>query len=403
MTKSDKKIKKEKSRSVKKIKKVKKKKVKATTSEIPEVKIESNNLKSEEHENVTVKSTENVETELVTNAKGRPYTVSIALPGSILDNAQNPDLRTYLAGQIARNAVINNVDEIVVFDESGTNENIKETGGNFSGIGHSAHDTAKKNKAYCCLQLGRLLQYLECPQYLRKDFFPKHSDLSRAGLMNPLDTPHHMRALDKSKYREGVVVDRPTKSNKGSFVDCGIRVNDIIKKDVQIDLKLDPKTRVTVEMSEESLESDYRTKKFLNGKAVDSEKPRLEDGIYWGYRVRLASSLSEAIIGCPWAKKYDVTVGTSERGNSVDNFQFPVGEPTFKSNFTHLLIVFGGVEGLEKSLRNDDKLSEIDDPSQLFDCYLNTCPNQGSRTIRTEEAILVTMAALRNKLEIKSD
>lgn len=31
---------------------------------------------------------------------GRPYTVSIALPGSILDNAQSPELRTYLAGQV---------------------------------------------------------------------------------------------------------------------------------------------------------------------------------------------------------------------------------------------------------------------------------------------------------------
>lgn len=32
--------------------------------------------------------------------QGRLYTVSIALPGSILDNAQSPVLRTYLAGQV---------------------------------------------------------------------------------------------------------------------------------------------------------------------------------------------------------------------------------------------------------------------------------------------------------------
>lgn len=29
-----------------------------------------------------------------------PATLSIALPGSILDNAQSPELRTYLAGQV---------------------------------------------------------------------------------------------------------------------------------------------------------------------------------------------------------------------------------------------------------------------------------------------------------------
>lgn len=33
-------------------------------------------------------------------------TISIAVPGSILDNAQSSELRTYLAGQIARAACI---------------------------------------------------------------------------------------------------------------------------------------------------------------------------------------------------------------------------------------------------------------------------------------------------------
>lgn len=54
---------------------------------------------------------------------GRAYTVSVALPGSVLDNAQSPELRTYLAGQIARACVVFCVDEIVVFDEQG--EDIK--------------------------------------------------------------------------------------------------------------------------------------------------------------------------------------------------------------------------------------------------------------------------------------
>lgn len=31
--------------------------------------------------------------------------------------------------------------------------------------------------------------------------------------------------------------------------------------------------------------------------------------------------------------------------------------------------------------------------TQLFDHYINTCPEQGSRTIRTEEALLISLAA----------
>lgn len=50
---------------------------------------------------------------------GRPHTLSVALPGSILNNAQSPALRSYLAGQIARACAIFCVDEIVVFDEHG--------------------------------------------------------------------------------------------------------------------------------------------------------------------------------------------------------------------------------------------------------------------------------------------
>lgn len=40
------------------------------------------------------------------------YTLSIAVPGSILENAQSQELRTYLAGQIARAASIYCVDEV---------------------------------------------------------------------------------------------------------------------------------------------------------------------------------------------------------------------------------------------------------------------------------------------------
>jgi len=48
-----------------------------------------------------------------------------------------------------------------------------------------------------------------------------------------------------------------------------------------------------------------------------------------------------------------------------------------------LLLVFGGLQGLEASLESDENLT-VDDVSLLFQFYLNTCPNQGSRTIRTE-------------------
>ena len=52
-------------------------------------------------------------------------------------------------------------------------------------------------------------------------------------------------------------------------------------------------------------------------------------------------------------------------------------------SFRHMLVVFGGLSGLEASVETDDNL-DVSDPSSLFNLYLNTCPSQGSRTIRTE-------------------
>ncbi|XP_013862036.1 putative methyltransferase C9orf114 homolog [Austrofundulus limnaeus] len=300
--------------------------------------------------------------------KGRSYTVSVALPGSVLDNAQSPELRTYLAGQIARACVVFCVDEIIVFDEQG--EDVQSVEGEFKGVGKKGHG---------CIQLARILQYMECPQYLRKWFFPVHKDLQYAGLLNPLDSPHHMRIDEESEYREGRVLNKPPKQGKGSLVNCGMR------KDVRIDKQLQSGLRVTVKLSK----TQNQESRLYKGVVVAPHVPRTEGGLYWGYTVRLASCLSSVFTQSPYKEGYDLTVGTSERGTNVDQSTLPP--------FKHLLVVFGGLQGLEASVDADQTL-DATDPSLLFDMYLNTCPSQGSRTIRTEEAILISMAALRPKI-----
>ncbi|KAF4028115.1 putative RNA methyltransferase [Phytophthora infestans] len=220
----------------------------------------------------------------------------MAIPGSILDNAQTKELKTYLAGQVARAAVIFQVDEIVVFDD----------------------------------QLGN--NYLETPQYLRRALFPMHTDLSCAGLLNPLDCPHHLRAQEWSVYRE-VVVDK----------------------------RIQPGIRVTVKIDEAS--KDF--KKKMVGKLVSSAEPREQLGVYWGYTTRVASSLSNVWTDCPFAGGYDL-------------------------KFRHALVVFGGVAGIEECVDADEKVPVSgEDSNTLFDMWVNTCPEQGSRTIRSESSTRV--------------
>ena len=95
--------------------------------------------------------------------------------------------------------------------------------------------------------LARILQFVETPQYLRRKLYPQHPDLQFAGLLNPLDAPHHMRQHEQGVFREGITLDkppgtRPGGKGAGSFVDVGL------KHPVLIDYSLKPGVRVTVKM-----------------------------------------------------------------------------------------------------------------------------------------------------------
>ncbi|ALC41200.1 CG12128 [Drosophila busckii] len=313
-------------------------------------------------------------------SKPNPSTVSIAVPGSILENAQSAELRAYVAGQIARAACIFRVNEVIVFDDVGV-ATARETKRSYEQDTEGSGTGTVRSSS---LQLARILQYLECPQYLRKYFFPLHKDLKYSGLLNPLDTPHHLRQQSKFRYREGVVCDKQAKEGQ-SYANVGL-LNDVL-----IDKAIQPGVRVTVKM-EPTSEGSRKQRASL----VSPDEPRRETGVYWGYQVRIAHSLSEIFTKSSYAGGYDLTVGTSDRGANVQQV------PSKSLSYNHLLIVFGGLQGLEEALANDDKLT-VDDPELLFDHYVNVLPKQGSRTIRTEEALLIAMAALQDKLQPQAD
>ena len=177
--------------------------------------------------------------------KPRFSTLSIAVPGSVLSNCQTRELKTHLVGQIARACTIYHVDEVVVFDDKLAKDNKgasrfhhhnsnRDRGHNDSTSGepadneknnHHENDNNKDSSVdRSCAFLARVLQYCECPQYLRRHFFPRHPDLQFAGLLPPIDAPHHVRMDDRSKYREGAVMeDKSGGKEESSLVNCGIR------------------------------------------------------------------------------------------------------------------------------------------------------------------------------------
>eukprot|EP00371_Babesia_bovis_P001842 XP_001610489.1 hypothetical protein [Babesia bovis T2Bo] len=299
--------------------------------------------------------------------QGKPSkkTFSVALPVSILQNIQTDELRAYIIGNIARSLTIYGIHEVVIYND------------------------------------------LETPQYLRKYMFPIVPHLRNTGLQNPLDAPHHLRSNEWLPYREGVVkLEEKSASlsmgNLDMMVDCGlfgrIKVdNPEALSEIYgverfcLDNEDSVYQRVTVMLDANSLrECKRRWKEQLNGpsysdsctmlsgKLVPPDEPQSLVGLYWGFVVREAESYEGVFSDCPFSTdgKYDYTIGTSERG---DIYPKDVSVP----HFQHMLMVLGPIKGLESIKEN---------PREDLDAYVNFCPNQRSRTIRTEEALTICLS-----------
>jgi len=286
--------------------------------------------------------------------------------------------------------------------------------------------------------LGRLLEYLETPQYLRKSLFPMHRDLRLAGLLPPLDCPHHLRREDNSPFREGVVTAPHAGAYANDSANTGIKrkrsaVDDSESADCWVDVGLGEPIQVAVEQRKRSSKKkgggivrlpEVGTRVTVkmpddaddtNARATLSSptQPKTTLGLYWGYNVRIASTLSSVFTECPYLSPspsvgtgaeeedgqkvsggYDLLIGTSERGRDVQQILSEIPK------FRHALIIFGGLSGLELAIESDPILGlRAEDSKDLFDFWVNICPGQGSRTIRTEEALPIALSLLKSALE----
>ena len=278
------------------------------------------------------------------------------------------DQRMTMPGRIARALAVFSVDEVVVFDDSPASSRMR-----------NVDPSSYTGETDPCHFLAHILSFLEAPPFMRKALFPLHPNLRLTAVLPSLDMPHHPNPREWIYYREGVTTNARTSTGKGTVVEVGL------EQPVEIEEDIPPTTRVTLKFPED--ETQYP-------ECVHPELPRTEGGFYWGYQVRKSSSLSNVFTESPYEGGYDMSIGTSERGTPASKV-FPPGKSV---PFKHLLIVFGGPRGLEYASMNDGELVEmgIQGPrtKELFDHWINVLPNQGSRTIRTEEALFIAMTAL---------
>ncbi|KAK6859467.1 hypothetical protein PG995_003103 [Apiospora arundinis] len=287
---------------------------------------------------------------------GRSWTVSIAVPGSILSLCRRDDQRTSIINHLARALAVFSVDEIVIFDDSDPSQRPR-----------NVDPAAYMGDMDPCGYVEHLLNYLEVPPFMRKVLMPIHPNLRGAGLLPSLDIPSHPHPSEWLPYREGVTTSQSASAKGGTVVDVGGKAH--------------------IDDNDE-----------FHAAPVHPDAPRTEGGYYWGYKVRKCASLAAVFEGCDFEGGYDLSIGTSERGTPIPN-AFPDKKVKDLANFQHLLIVFGGPRGIEHAAENDPALQEMGvirgKTKELFDHWVNILPGQGSRTIRTDEAVFIGLTGLR--------
>ena len=180
--------------------------------------------------------------------------------------------------------------------------------------------------------IAEILNYMDTPQYLRKKAIPIKPELRHVGILPPLRVPHHpVGQPELGDYRQGYTVKR---NKKGTFVDIG-----------------------------------------MDKLAVTPDEP---DDIYWGFKTL---STNKGLKNSLKLVNPDFVVETTKYADTIDTIFDELKTKVESSN--HIAIVFGGPYS---------SISENVESSKWETIKLNTIPNQGTETVRTEEAVISTLA-----------
>ncbi len=270
--------------------------------------------------------------------------IFVLLPSSLAADALDLRQKTLKVGSVGRALAIFRVDKVCVYNDD---------------------DSRVKNQTAEAKLITALLRYMEAPQYLRKLLFPRTEELRYAGLLPPMRTPHHPLEGEKcgpGDYREGVVIEV---GRDRSLLEIGL------PEKATTGEKLRVGQRLTVRL-------DKRSGNLIAVTPVT----KAEIPEYWGYEVLTAKSLADALNDL----KADYVVGTSRYGQNL----YEAVQAIKSNNPSSAAVVFGGpYTGLFEICERQGV-----DADKLFDVVVNTIPEQGVATVRTEEALLTTLALL---------
>ena len=261
--------------------------------------------------------------------------LSIFVPASIISETKDLRIKTYKIGLIGRSAAIFRADRIVVYSDNPADENEVKF-------------------------ISDVLTYMNTPQYLRKKVFPITRELRNVGILPPLRTPHHPTGeLHEGDYRQGLTIKR---TKKGTVVDIGADKFALCKEKLSVNKVLSFKV---IKLGKEII--------------LDPDVP----DYYWGYKV-LATKRDMYNSILMMKPGPDLVIGTSRYAPSITSVLDEV--KTKLKGSKHTAILFGGpYSGIEELISSQNE-------KEIIDLEVNTVPSQGTKTVRTEEAVLATLS-----------
>ena len=263
--------------------------------------------------------------------------LSIFIPNSFLSESKDLKIRTYKVGILGRALAIFQADNVVIYNDDHVKNEDGEMDGEF---------------------IAEILNYMNTPQYLRKQAFPIRPELKHVGILPPLRTPHHPvnSQPDVGDYRQGFTVKR---NKKGTYVDIGMAKLAFCKEQLSVKRIFDFKI----------------TKIAKKEVIVTPDKP---DDVYWGYNV---ISSTKSLKNSLKLIKPNLVVETTRYGDYINSI-FDELKPKLDESKS-IAILFGGPYS---SIQED-----VSNPNwDLF--KINTLPGQGTETVRSEEAVVATLS-----------
>ncbi|HEV8406205.1 MAG TPA: RNA methyltransferase [Nitrososphaera sp.] len=218
--------------------------------------------------------------------------------------------------------------------------------------------------------LKTILRYLDTPQYLRKIIYPRMHQLEYAGILHPIKAPHHRPPEDIMRVKAGDVRTGIIVKVKGQlFVEVGLGS--------------------LVPFGGQRFEGKKVNVKFIssypNLKAIEATEEDISE--YWGYEVKEIPSLGKLLAS---AENTEVVI-TSRKGSYFKNVEAKLAERA--KNVRNILVVFGAPKHGVPDILAKEGIS-----TKPYEFVVNMFPNQGTETVRLEEAVLGTLALLNNFL-----